>query len=339
MSRRLVVGGALVALVVVVVAVVLATGGGDGQRLVVYTARAHYGEEQPFREFASRERVDLTLFGGSAPELYERLRNEGDRTRADVFITVDGANLWRARSSGLLQPLRSSALDRAVPAGLRDPQGYWYALTVRARTIVRSTERVPAGTVTHYRDLGDPRWRGRLCLRSGTSEYNVSFVADRIAKFGRAATERLLRSWMANQPRILGSDVDVIQSIADGRCDLGLVNSYYLGRMLASDPNLPVALEWADQDGRGTHVNLSGIGITRYTRHRELARKLVEYLTRPSVQEELVRNNKEFPADPAVPGPPELRRFGTFKRDPIDVAGAARHLQEALALMEEVGWR
>lgn len=340
MKRIGVLVGVLVAAAAVVAVLTAVLGAGsENDRLVVYTARAHYGEEEPFRQFAAERKVDLTLFGGSASELYERLRAEGRRTRADVFITVDGANLWRARQAGLLAPVQSAELRRNVPADLRDPDGYWYGLTVRARTIVRSSKRVPSGLVRHYRDLGDPRWRGRLCLRSGTSEYNVSFVADRIAKFGAAATERMLRSWMANRPRIYGSDADVIQAIADGRCDVGLVNSYYVGRALAADPALPVALEWADQDGRGTHVNLSGIAVTRYAPHPQLARQLLEFLTRPRVQAELVRNNKEFAVDPAVPAAPEVARFGRFKRDPIDVAGAARHLRDALRMMERVGWK
>ncbi len=151
--------------------------------------------------------------------------------------------------------------------------GSWYGLTLRARTIMRSKERVEPGEVTTYEGLGDPRWKGRLCLRSGTSEYNVSFVADRLAKDGRAATERMLRRWMANDPDILGSDTDVLDAIADGDCDVGLTNSYYLGRELEEDPDFPVTLEWADQQGRGTHVNLSGLGVVRGSDQAEDARE------------------------------------------------------------------
>ena len=133
---------------------------------------------------------------------------------------------------------------------------------------MRSTERVGADDVTTYEGLGDPRWKGRLCLRSGTSEYNVSFVADRLAKDGRAATERMLRALDGERPEILGSDTDVLDAIADGDCDVGLTNSYYLGRELEEDPDFPVAPVWADQQGRGTHVNLSGLGVVRGLRPR-----------------------------------------------------------------------
>jgi iron(III) transport system substrate-binding protein len=326
-----------VLLVAAFVAVVIATSG-SGDELVIYSARSHYGEEQPFKDYASKTGRNLRLFGGSASELYERLKSEGSETKADVLITVDAANLSRAKQAGLLEPVRSAALDRDVPRDLRDPDGYWYGLTQRARTIMRSTKRVRPGEVTTYAALGDPRWRGRLCLRSGTSEYNTDFVADRIAKDGRAATERMLRRWMANDPKILGSDNDVLDAIAEGRCDVGLTNSYYLGRKLAGDPHYPVALEWADQRGRGTHVNLSGIGVVKGADQRAAAVALLEFLERPGQQRVFVRNNQEFAVHPGVPPTPEIARFGSFKRDPIDVRRAGAHLEEAVRLMNEVGW-
>src|SRR5919109_545987 len=167
MSRRrllliLIASGAL--LVAAFVGVVLATSGSSDEELVIYSARSHYGEEHPFEDFAKRNGIDLRIRGGSASELYERLKSEGDRTQADVLITVDAANLWRAKEAGLLQPVHSAALDRNVPRDLRDPDGDWYGLTQRARTIVRSTKRVRKGEVKTYAQLGDPRWKGRLCL-------------------------------------------------------------------------------------------------------------------------------------------------------------------------------
>ena len=330
---------AVAALLAVLVVAVLATSGSSDDELVVYTARSHYGEEQPFEEFADAEAVDLRLFGGSASELYERIRSEGERTRADVLVTVDGANLWRAKEEGLLLPVESDELERNVPADLRDPDGQWFGLTLRARTIMRSTERVGPRDVTTYEGLGDPRWKDKLCLRSGTSEYNVSFVADRLAKDGREATERMLRAWMENEPEILGSDVEVLEAIEAGRCDVGLTNSYYLGRELEEDADFPVAAVWADQDGRGTHVNLSGIGVVREGDGREDAVRLAEFLTRPDQQRVLAQNNHEFGVAPEVEPTDEIARFGSFKRDPIDVDAAGPLLGEALDLMTEVGWQ
>ena len=321
------IGGGVLA-VGALVAVVLATSGSSSDELVLYSARSHYGEEEPFERFASRTGTDLRLRGGSASELYERLRSEGDDTPADVLITVDAANLWRAREAGLLEPVSSPALDAAVPEDLRDPGGAWYGLTLRARTIVRSTERVGAGEVTTYEGLGDPRWKGRLCLRSGTSEYNVSFVADRLAKDGPAATERMLRRWMANDPEILGSDTDVLEAIADGDCDVGLTNHYYLGRELEEDPDFPVAVVWADQQGRGTHVNLSGLGVVKGSDQVEAATDLIEALVEPAEQRVFEENNHEFGVADCC----------EFKRDTIDVEAAGARLDDALNLMDEVGW-
>jgi iron(III) transport system substrate-binding protein len=321
MSRRrllaLVIGGAVL-LVGAFVGVVVATSGSSSEDLVLYSARSHYGEEEPFERFAKETGTDLTLRGGSASELYERLRSEGSNTPADVLITVDAANLWRAQEAGIVDS--------------------WEPLTLRARTIMRSTERVGEDEVRTYEGLGDPQWSGLLCLRSGTSEYNVSFVADRLAKDGRPATERMLRRWMANDPTILGSDVDVLHAIADGDCDVGLTNSYYLGRELEEDADFPVAPVWADQRGRGTHVNLSGLGVVRGSDHAAEARELIGFLREPAQQEVFARNNHEFPAVSGASPSPEIARFGDFKRDPIDVGRAGARLDEALNLMDEVGW-
>jgi iron(III) transport system substrate-binding protein len=321
MSRRrliwTVVAGTVL-LVAAFVGVVLATSGSSSDGLVLYSARSHYGEEKPFEDFAKRTGTDLTIRGGDASELYERLKSEGSNTPADVLITVDAANLWRAQHAGIIDS--------------------WKSLTLRARTIMRSTERVGPNDVTTYEGLGDPRWKGKLCLRSGTSEYNVSFVADHLAKDGPAATERMLRRWMANDPKIFGSDTDVLEAIKDGDCDVGLTNSYYLGRELADDPDFPVAPVWADQAGRGTQVNLSGLGVVHWSDHREKAGELIDFLREPSQQELFAENNHEYPAVAGVKPDPVMARFGTFKRDMIDVAGAGPLLDDALKLMDEVGW-
>jgi iron(III) transport system substrate-binding protein len=332
MSRRrllaILIGGAVLVAAAFAAVVIATAGSSSSDELVLYSARSHYGEEEPFERFAADTGTDLTLRGGSASELYERLSSEGGNTPADVLITVDAANLWRAKEAGLLEPISSAALDEGVPEDLRDPDGAWYGLTLRARTIMRSAERVGPDEVTTYEGLGDPRWKGRLCLRSGTSEYNVSFVADRLAKDGRAETERMLRRWMANEPEILGSDTDVLEAIADGDCDVGLTNHYYLEREREEDPDFPVQAVWADQAGRGTHVNLSGLGVVRGSDNKQEATELIEFLVAPEQQRVFQQNNHEF----------QVAECCEFKRDPIDVAAAGARLDEAITLMDEVGW-
>src|SRR5215211_3720571 len=223
---------------------------GRSADVVVYNGRSQYGDEAAFTAWEDKTGKSLELRAGSAPELFERLRSEGAGTPADLLVTTDLANLWRAKEAGMLQPVSTPALERQVPRAYRDPDGQWWGLSLRIRTPMRSTERVAEDAITSYEDLGKRQFRGKLCLRTSNNEYNQSFVADRIAKRGAADTEKLLRSWMANDPQILGSDVDVLEAIAAGRCDAGLTNHYYLGRILEDDPDFPVAPAWPTSTAR-----------------------------------------------------------------------------------------
>jgi iron(III) transport system substrate-binding protein len=329
----------LVALVVpVAIVVFLAVGDDSDDALVVYNGRSHYGDEQVFEDFEEATGIEVELRGGTAPELYERLRREGDDTSADLLITTDLANLWRAEDAGLLRPVSSPVLEEHVPPELSDADGAWWALSTRLRVPVVSTERVGASEVTSYEDLGDPRFEGRTCLRTSGNEYNQSLVADMIAKRGREATEELLRSWMANDPQILNSDGELLAVIAAGDCDVGLSNHYYLGRALAEDPDFPVAPAWPDQDGAGAHANVSGIGLVRWSDDDEDAIALMEFLTDVSAQEEIVTQS-EFAANPDVPPPEHIRDWADVRIDPIAVDEAGPLVAEAVELMLEVGWR
>ncbi len=305
--------------------------------LVVYNGRAHYGDEQVFTDFEAATGITVVLRGGTGPELYERLRREGDDTPADVLITTDLANLWRAEDAGLLQPVTSDTLEANVPRSLHDPDGYWWAISTRMRIPVVSTERVPDGAVTSYDDLGDPRWKGRTCLRTSNNEYNQSLVADMIVKRGRAETERLLRSWMANDPKVLNSDGEMLAVMAAGDCDVGLSNHYYLARALIENPDFPVAPAWPDQDGAGAHTNVSGAGVVKGSDQRDEAVRLIGFLTERKAQEEIIARG-EFPANPAVPVLEQFADWADVKSDPIDVKHAGPKIEEAIALMLEVGW-
>ena len=335
--RRL---GALAGAVALVIAglAVAAVALGGSPDIVVYNGRSQYGDEQAFKAFEDKTGLDVELRGGTAPELYERLRREGDETDADLLVTTDLANLWRAKEAGLLEPVDTPALRQQVAKNLHDPDGAWWGLSMRIRVPMRSTERVGENAIRSYEDLGDPQFRGRLCLRTSNNEYNQSFVADRIAKYGDAETEQLLRSWMDNEPQILGSDVDVLDAIAAGRCDVGLTNHYYLGRELKDDADFPVAPAWPDQDGAGAHANLSGVGLVKGTEHRAAAIRLMEFLTSRQAQEYIVENS-EFAANPDVPPAPHIRDWAGVKTDPIAVDEAGRSLDAAVALMQKVGWK
>jgi iron(III) transport system substrate-binding protein len=330
---RVLLAAALLLAVVLVGAVVALGGSAD---VVVYNGRSQYGDEPAFATWEKQTGKQLELRPGSAPELYERLKSEGSDTPADLLVTTDLANLWRAKEAGLLEKVVTPALERNVPDELRDPDDEWWGISQRIRTPMRSTERVDAGAVKTYADLGKPEFKGKLCLRTSNNEYNQSFVADQIGKRGTERTQAMLERWMANDPQIYGSDVDVLEAIAAGRCDVGLTNHYYLGRILEDKPDFPVTPAWPDQDGAGAHTNLSGVGLVKGAEHREDAIKLMEYLTSPPAQE-VIASNSEFAANPAVPPAEHIRAWEGTKRDPIDVQRAGELLPQAL--MQQVGWK
>jgi len=306
--------------------------------VVVYNGRSQYGDEQAFKAFEEQTGLDVELRGGTAPELFERLRREGEASDADLLVTTDLANLWRAEDAGLLEPVTTGALGANVAPELHDGDGAWWGISTRLRVPMRSTERVEEDAIAAYADLGDPQFRGRLCLRTSNNEYNQSWVADRIAKHGEAETERLLERIMANEPTILGSDVDVLEAIAAGDCDVGLTNHYYLARELEADPGFPVAPAWPDQDGAGAHTNLSGVGLVKGSEHRANAVRLMEFLTAREAQAAIVENG-EFAANPGVPPAEHIREWRGVETDPIAVEQAGPLLADAVELMQRVGWR
>jgi iron(III) transport system substrate-binding protein len=322
---RLLLGGGLLLAVLLTLAVVAFGGGAD---VVVYNGRSQYGDEAAFKAFEDASGKSLELRGGTAPELFERLRSEGSETPADLLVTTDLANLWRAKEAGLLQPVSTSALEQQVPSEWRDPDGEWWGLSLRVRTPMRHTS-VPPELIESYDDLGSPRWKGKLCLRTSNNEYNQSLVADMLAKRGPQETRALLESWMANEPQILGSDVDVLEAIASERCMVGLTNHYYLARELDENPDFPVAVAWADQDGDGAHTNLSGVGLVNGSDHRADAVTLMEHLTAPEAQRQIAANG-EFAVNGELPA--------GVKLDPIDTERAGQVLPDAVILMQEVGW-
>jgi iron(III) transport system substrate-binding protein len=308
------------------------------EEVVLYTAR-HYGQEPAFEAFTKQTGMVVKIFDGSPSELFERLQAEGARTPADVLLSVDAGNLWHAAQAGLLAPIDSPELQSNIPAHLRDPAHRWFGLTVRARTIMYNTRKVKPEELSTYEALGDPKWQHRLCLRSSSHIYNQSLLATMIKRHGEAQVETMVRDWVANQPTLINSDTRLLESIAAGECDVGLANTYYLGRLLARDPNFPVAPFWANQHTTGTHVNISGAGVTAHARHRANAIRLIEFLSRPEAQQLFVQTNFEYPANPHTPVHPILTTWGTFKPDDNNVATAGELQAAAIKLADRVGYK
>jgi iron(III) transport system substrate-binding protein len=306
--------------------------------LVVYTSR-HYPQEPAFDAFTRQTGIALKLFHASDAELFERLRAEGERTPADVLITVDAGNLWNAARAGLLARVASRELQGNVPAHLRDPEGRWTGLTVRARTIVYDSRRVRPEQLSTYAALGDPRWRGRLCLRTSAHVYNQSLLAALIRRHGEARAEEIVRGWVANQPVLINGDTKILEAVAAGQCDVAVVNTYYLARILAKEPGFPVRAFWADQPVPGVHVNVSGGGIVAHSRRRADALRFLEYLSGPEAQGLFAGASFEFPANPKVAPHPLLVQWGPFRMDDQPVGAVGELQAAALRLADRAGYR
>lgn len=332
----------LVLVVVVAAAALLsappAPSDAQAPELVVYSSR-HYGDEPAVAAFTRKTGIRVRTLSGNAPEIFERLRAEGDRSPADVLMTVDAGNLWKAADAGLLSPVDSPELVASVPAHLRDPQGRWFGLTVRARTIMYNPRKVKAEELSTYEALGDPKWKGRLCLRPSGYIYNQSLLGTMIARAGETATEAVVGGWVANTPVLINGDTKILEAIAAGQCDVGIANHYYLARLLSKDPGFPVALFWANQQTTGTHVNISGAGVTASARNRAGAIAFLEYLASPEAQQMFADMNFEYPVNPQVSPNPLIAKWGAFKQDDTNVATAGEFQAAATRLADRAGYR
>jgi iron(III) transport system substrate-binding protein len=308
--------------------------------LVVYSERKEPLIQPIFETYSKETGVPVKWLTDAAPVLIERLAAEGDATRADLLMTVDAGSLWQAAQRGVLQPIESDVLEKNIPANLRDPDGRWFALSQRARTIVYSTERVKPEQLSTYESLADPQWKGKLCLRSSKKVYNQSLVATLLARSGAEQVESVVQGWVANLAAPpFADDTLLIQAIAAGQCDVGVVNTYYLGRMLKDDPALPVAVFWPNQQDAGVHVNISGAGVVKGSKHKQAAQKFLEWLSSDEAQDEFARLNFEYPAKPGIALDPVVAAWGEFKPDPINIVEAGRRQAEAVKLMDRAGWK
>lgn len=308
--------------------------------LVVYSARNEQLIKPLFDAYTNKTGTQIKFLTGAEGPLLEKLKAEGPATPADLLITVDAGNLWLAAREGVLARTDSKILASNIPAHLRDPMGYWYGLSVRARTIVYSTERVKPADLSTYEDLGSAKWKGRLCLRTSKKVYNQSLVAMMIASHGEPKVEQIVKSWVANlatdpQP----DDTKVMEAIAAGQCDVGIVNTYYYGRLMKKNPAAKLALFWPNQNDRGVHVNVSGAGVTAHARHRAAAVKFLEWLSSEEAQNLFADQNLEYPANPRVKPHPTVAAWGVFKQDTINVAEAGRLQAQAVKLMDRAGYK
>jgi iron(III) transport system substrate-binding protein len=313
----------------------------------IYSSRHYQTDQALYEGFSKVTGIRVNRIEAGDDALIQRVQSEGARSPADVLITVDAGRLWRIQELGLFQPVRSATLESRIPASFREPEGHWFGYSLRARLIAYNKAKVKPEEIRTYESLADPKWKGRICVRSSTNIYNLSMMAAMIERVGEAQAEswaRAVRANFARDPK--GGDTDQLKSVAAGECDVALSNHYYYARLArsakpdekAAAGKLGVVLP--DQSGTGTHVNISGAGVMKNAPNREAAIQFLEYLASDEAQRYFADGNNEWPVVPsATTTNPVLSALGEFKYDPINVAVLGRNQPAAQKLFDRVGWK
>jgi iron(III) transport system substrate-binding protein len=308
----------------------------------IYTYREAKLIQPLFEAFTKDTGIKVNVISASAG-LEQRIKTEGANSPADVLLTVDIGRLEEAVDLGITQPLKSDIVDKAVPAQYRDPEGHWYGMAMRARVVYASKQRVQQSTLT-YEELADPKWKGKICIRSGQHIYNIALIAAMVVKHGETATEQWLRGLKANlAQKPSGGDRETARDVAAGKCDLGIGNTYYWALMKDKEADKKA---WADATkvimptfrGGGTHVNISGIVIAKHAPNKSNAVKFVEWMVGEKAQQMHADLNYEYPARPGVAVNKTIAGYGALKADPMTLSEIAASRKTASALVDKVGF-
>lgn len=319
--------------------------GGAGE-VNVYSSRHYDSDDTLYQRFTEETGIEVNVIEGEADELIERIKNEGANSPADVLMTVDAGRLWRAEEEGLFQPANSEGLNQAIPANLRHPEGLWFGLTQRARVIVYNKAAVQPEDLSTYEALAEPEWEGRVCIRSSGNIYNQSLLGSMIESDGVEKTEAWVKGLVSNLAREPeGGDIDQIKAVAAGQCDVAIVNHYYWARLAKSDKSDEQSVANAtgvffpNQDGRGTHVNISGGGVLVNAPNRDNAIAFLEFLATPEAQGIFANSNNEYPVVKDVDVDPVVAELGNFKVDETNVAAYGRNNSEVVKIVDRTGWK
>ncbi len=311
----------------------------------VYSSRKEALIKPVLDKFTAATGIKVNLVTGKDDALIERLKAEGAASPADVLITVDAGRLYRAKSYGLTQAVESDALQTAIPAAFRDPENHWFGLSLRARPIMYAKNRVNPNDLQNYASLTDEQWFGKVCIRSSENIYNQSLVASMVASLGTEAVANWAAGLVNNFARKpVGGDRDQIKAVAAGQCDVAVANTYYLFGMLQSgDPEQLAAAEqigvfWPNQNDRGTHVNVSGIAVTKAAKNKEHAQQLLEFLAQDDTQSWYANVNGEYPVKAGIEAHPLLIKWGGFKKDALNLSKLGELNSEAVKIMDRAGW-
>ena len=313
---------------------------GNGEVVTIYSSRNEQLIKPLLDKYTEETGVKIELVTDKTGPLMARLQAEGKNTPADMLLTVDAGNLWQASEQGLLQPVSSEILDANVPAKYRDPKGQWTGLSLRARTIFYDPSKVDASQLSTYADLADPKWKGKLCLRTSNSVYNQSLVASMMENLGEEKTEQVIRGWVANLATdVFSDDTSMLEAVAAGQCEVAVANSYYYGRIFDEKPDFPVQIFWANQDTTGTHVNISGAGVIANSDNPSGALKVMEWLSSDAAQGIYAGSDKEFPVKEGVDKSELLKSWGEFKQDSINVQKFGALQTQAIQMMDKAGYK
>jgi len=313
----------------------------------VYSGRKENLIKPLLDRFTAETGIKTNLVTAKADALLTRLQNEGRNTSADLFITVDAGNLHRAKQAGVFASVNSDRLNAAIPSHLRDPDGNWVGLSKRARVIFYAKDRVQPSELSTYEDLASDKWKKRICIRGSSNIYNQSLVASMIDANGKQATQdwtnKLVQN-MARPPK--GGDRDQIKAAAAGQCDLAIANTYYYGTMLSDTKDTAqlkaaqaMGVFWPNQNGRGTHVNISGAGITRHAKNPANALKLLEFLVSEESQKWYAEVNYEYPVIDNAEISQLVKSWGSFKSDTLNLDILGENNAEAVRMMDRAGWK
>ncbi len=349
--KRLTGANALIATGVIFLAACSGEGGGesaleDAGVVNVYSHRHYDTDQELFRRFTEETGIVVNVQTASADELITRLETEGADTEADILVTVDAGRLQRARARGLLGPVSSATLEANVPGNLRDPDGYWYGLTQRGRVIVYAKDRVSPEDLSTYEDLANPKWRGKILVRSSENIYNQSLLASIVAVSGEGAAEQWAEGVVANMARApQGSDRDQVRDVAAGVGDLAIVNTYYLGLLFNGENERDRSLKdqvgvfFPNQGDRGTHMNVSGAGVTAHSPNPDNALRLLEFLTDTEAQTGYAEANFEYPVKPSIEWAATLKEWGQFRADTLNLSVLGELNAKAVMAFDRAGWR
>lgn len=314
--------------------------------LNLYSSRHYDTDEALYSDFTKQSGITVNRVEAGEGPLLARLRSEGANSPADVLITVDAGRIENAVREGLLQPFASQTLASRIPAHLRDPDNHWFGFSTRARVLLVAKDKVPDGAIATYEDLADPKWKGKVLIRSSTNIYNQSLTGALLAAHGAEKTEAWARGVVANLARPpRGGDTDQIRAAAAGEGDIAVANTYYFGRLsVSSKPEDKAVVEklrlvFPNQGDRGTHVNVSAAGLARHSKNLDAGKAFLEYLSTPAAQRYFAFGNSEYPAVAGVEPPPHVAAWGTFKVDQLNARVFARNNAEALKIMDRAGWK